>query len=129
MFQRIHFLISQALLEILIGCRVFLSGDTINPGEGSIIIMNHRNRLDWFFLWAALLHGTKPPAHRCKFVLKSGVKEIPGIGWGLQLAGFLYIHRNWEQDQRLLARSLDYFKDLGNTYQVWSRMDLGVNQN
>jgi len=95
-----------------------MSGDTIDPSEGSIIIMNHRNRLDWFFLWAALLHGNKPPAHRCKFVLKAGVKGIPGIGWGLQLAGFLYIHRTWQKDQRLLERSLDYFKDLGNLYQV-----------
>jgi len=51
-------------------------------------------------------------------VLKSGVKEIPGIGWGLQLAGFLFIYRNWEKDQRLLGRSLDYFKDLGKNYQV-----------
>lgn len=75
-------LFSQALLELLVGCRIWISGDDIDPSEGSIIIMNHRNRLDWFFLWAAMLHGTKPPAHRCKFVLKSDVKKIPGIGWG-----------------------------------------------
>lgn len=73
------------------GCRICLSGDDINPDESAIIILNHRNRylllklllfyvnnffklifsLDWFFLWAALLHASKPPAHRCKFVLKS----------------------------------------------------------
>jgi lysocardiolipin and lysophospholipid acyltransferase len=90
----------------------------INPDESSIIIMNHRNRLDWFFLWAALLHSAKPPAHRCKFVLKSDVRLIPGIGWGLQLAGFLFIYRDWVRDQLLLKRSLDYFRDLGEKYQV-----------
>lgn len=100
------------------GCRVVISGDAINPDDAAILIMNHRNRLDWFFLWAALLHATKPPAHRCKFVLKSDVRIIPGIGWALQLAGYLFIHRNWETDKNLLKRSLDYFMALGNKYQV-----------
>jgi len=111
-------IIPQALLEILMGCRVCLSGVDINPDESSLLIMNHRNRLDWFFLWAALLHSSKPPAHRCKFVLKSDVRWIPGIGWGLQLAGFLFIYRDWVRDQLLLKRSLDYFRDLGEKYQV-----------
>ncbi|CAG7825803.1 unnamed protein product, partial [Allacma fusca] len=106
------------LLELVIGCRVHLSGDSIRPEDGAILLMNHRNRLDWFFLWAALLHGVKPPAHRSKFVLKSDVRNIPGIGWGLQLAGFLFIHRNWDKDKSLIERSLNYFRDLGNKYQV-----------
>ncbi|CAL8080569.1 unnamed protein product [Orchesella dallaii] len=107
-----------SLLEILMGCRVCISGDDINPEDGAILIMNHRNRLDWFFLWAALLHASKPPAHRCKFVLKSDVRIIPGIGWGLQMAGYLFIHRNWEKDRILLKRSLDYFKAIKTKYQI-----------
>lgn len=113
-----HIFFIQCLLEIMMGCRVVISGDDINPDDGAILIMNHRNRLDWFFLWSALLHATKPPAHRCKFVLKSDVRIIPGIGWGLQMAGYLFIHRNWEKDKALLKRSLDYFKALKNKYQV-----------
>lgn len=33
---------------------------------------------------------------------------------------FLYFlsYRNWEKDQELLKRSLDYFKDLKENYQV-----------
>ncbi|XP_035711163.1 lysocardiolipin acyltransferase 1-like [Folsomia candida] len=105
-----------SLLQLMMGCRICLSGDEIDPAESAIIIMNHRNRLDWFFLWAALLHGC--PAHRCKFVLKSYVRWIPGIGWGLQMAGFLFLHRNWKKDQEFLRRSLNYFKKLDENYLI-----------
>ena len=69
-----------SLLEICFGYSTFLSGDHIRPEENSLILLNHRTRVDWNFFWAALLHGTSPPAHNAKLVLKDEVKEIPGVG-------------------------------------------------
>ena len=69
-----------SLLEICFGCGTFLSGDQFRPEENSLILLNHRTRVDWNFFWAALLHGTSPPAHNAKLVLKDEVKEIPGVG-------------------------------------------------
>ena len=55
-------------------------GDTIHADESSLIILNHRTRLDWNFLWAALFHATSPPALNAKLVLKNQIRKIPGIG-------------------------------------------------
>lgn len=41
------------------------------------------------------------------------------LGWVMQMAGFLYIHRQWERDQKLLANMLDYLRDINYTYQVY----------
>lgn len=107
-----------ALMEVFYGVRFYLSGDAIRPGERSLIILNHRNRLDWNFFWGALAHAASPPAHNCKIVLKSGIRKFPALGWIMQMSCFLYIRRRWEDDQRLMANVLDYFKDIRHTFQV-----------
>ena len=62
------------------GVRFRLHGDLFLTGERSLIVLNHRTRVDWNFLWAALLHAAHPPAANAKLVLKDEVKSIPGIG-------------------------------------------------
>ena len=76
-----------SLLEIVFGVQTFVTGDAIRAEETSLIILNHPTRLDWGFLWSALLHSSVPPAHNAKFVLKDEVKNIPGIG---KLIYFMY---------------------------------------
>lgn len=73
-------LLSQALLECLIGTKVVVTGDAILPHDRALIIMNHRTRLDWNFLWAGMFHACKPLANRIKMVLKASVRHIPGAG-------------------------------------------------
>ncbi|XP_071450617.1 lysocardiolipin acyltransferase 1-like isoform X3 [Hetaerina americana] len=107
-----------ALMELLFGTRVSLSGDPILSAERSIVLMNHRTRLDWNFLWAAMYHASSPPSHRLKFVLKSAVRHFPGPGWVMQMSCFLYIHRSWERDKDSLGRILDYFRDLRHSCQI-----------
>ena len=68
------------LLEVLGGCQTFIGGDYFRPEENSLILLNHRTRVDWNFMWSALLHGTLPPAHNAKLVLKDDLKNIPGVG-------------------------------------------------
>ena len=69
-----------SVLEIVFGVRTYVTGDAIRSEETSLIILNHPTRLDWGFLWCALLHSSVPPAHNAKFVIKDAVKNIPGIG-------------------------------------------------
>jgi 1-acyl-sn-glycerol-3-phosphate acyltransferase len=57
-----------------------VSGDSIAAGESSLIIVNHRTRLDWNFLWSALFHYSAPESHNAKLVLKDQIRKIPGIG-------------------------------------------------
>ena len=76
-----------SLLEIVFGVQTFVTGDSIRAEETSLIILNHPTRLDWGFLWSALLHSSVPPCHNTKFVLKDEVKNIPGMG---KLIYFVY---------------------------------------
>ncbi|GLH03087.1 Uncharacterized protein GBIM_09006 [Gryllus bimaculatus] len=107
-----------ALLECLLGIRIVVNGDPVASHEHSLLIMNHRTRTDWNFLWAAMFHASQPLAHRMKFVLKDPIRHIPGPGWVMQLTCFMFIHRNWEQDKHLLAKALDYFCDIKHTCQI-----------
>nr|CAD7573851.1 unnamed protein product [Timema californicum] len=120
----------EALLECILGTKIVVTGDYILPQEAALLVMNHRTRLDWNFLWAAMFHACQPMAHRLKFVLKASIRHLPGPGpyleelapeansWVMQMACFLYIHRRWERDKALLSRTLDYFRDIGHTYQI-----------
>ena len=69
-----------SMLEIFFGSQTYLTGDIIRADETSLIILNHATRLDWNFVWLALLHASVPPAHNAKFVLKDEFKKIPAIG-------------------------------------------------
>ncbi|XP_032691038.1 lysocardiolipin acyltransferase 1-like isoform X1 [Odontomachus brunneus] len=108
-----------ALLNMF-GVKIYVSGDHISPHESAVLVMNHRTRVDWNFLWAAMYQACMPnvACHRLKFVLKDPIRHIPGPGWIMQMNGFLYITRRWEEDQGRLSRTLDYLIALGSRTQL-----------
>uniref|UniRef100_G1N1C5 Phospholipid/glycerol acyltransferase domain-containing protein n=1 Tax=Meleagris gallopavo TaxID=9103 RepID=G1N1C5_MELGA len=77
-----------ALLEMVFGAKVVVTGDGFVPGERSVIIMNHRTRMDWMFLWNCLLRYSYLRLE--KICLKSSLKSIPGFGRSLN--GILGLH-------------------------------------
>ncbi|MBN3304863.1 lysocardiolipin acyltransferase 1 [Amia ocellicauda] len=105
-----------ALLELVFGVKVVITGDGFVPGERSVIIMNHRTRLDWMFLWSCLLRYSYLRLE--KICLKAGLKAIPGFGWAMQVASFIFIHRRWEDDRRHLQAMLQYFCDIREPLQL-----------
>ncbi|XP_076635235.1 lysocardiolipin acyltransferase 1 isoform X2 [Colletes latitarsis] len=109
----------KALLKVF-GVQILVSGDHISPTESAILVMNHRTRVDWNFLWAAMYQACLPSiaTHRLKFVLKDPIRHIPGPGWIMQMNGFLYITRRWEEDQSRLSRTLDYLVALDRRSQL-----------
>lgn len=68
----------QALLELVFQVKVVITGDGFVPGERSVIIMNHRTRLDWMFLWCCLLRYSYLRLE--KICLKAVLKAVPGFG-------------------------------------------------
>ncbi|XP_060877776.1 lysocardiolipin acyltransferase 1-like [Metopolophium dirhodum] len=106
------------LMRLLFNTRFIITGDHINPFDGALLIMNHRNRLDWNFLWGGMYYSSKPPAHKLKMVLKSAIRHVPFAGWVMQLSGFLYIHRRWDHDQSSMEKQLKYFRDVNDTHQI-----------
>lgn len=117
-------------------------GDYLNPDEKTIIVMNHRTRVDWNYVWIAFYHATQNTANKLctckqpleqeneggvlniggkskiKFVLKDEIKNIPGMGWIMQLNYFLYIKRNWQEDQMSICQFVEYYKKLNYDYRL-----------
>ncbi|XP_041980217.1 lysocardiolipin acyltransferase 1-like [Aricia agestis] len=120
-------------------------GDYVDPDETTIIFMNHRTRLDWNYVWIALYHATQKPDYfecickgnakastaekgflnaisrgksKIKYVLKDEIKCIPGMGWIMQLNYFLYVKRNWQEDQLSLSQFVDYYSKLRYNVRV-----------
>ncbi|KAI8482737.1 Lysocardiolipin acyltransferase 1 [Branchiostoma belcheri] len=105
-----------ALLELVYGVRVRLTGDVIRPGERTLIIMNHRSRLDWMFLWACLLR--RGHLSKEKIILKTSLKNIPGPGWAMQVGCFLFIKRRWDEDEKIFKRMLNYLTSIRHATQL-----------
>jgi lysocardiolipin and lysophospholipid acyltransferase len=64
---------------MLIGLNVVVVGDEMRANEPSIIIMNHRTRLDWLYFWCALARQPSGIMTE-KIMLKAPLKHIPGPG-------------------------------------------------
>ncbi|KAF6321267.1 lysocardiolipin acyltransferase 1 [Rhinolophus ferrumequinum] len=71
-----------AMLETMFGVKVLITGDAFVPGERSVIIMNHRTRMDWMFLWNCLMRYSYLRLE--KICLKASLKSVPGFGPGEQ---------------------------------------------
>ncbi|XP_056616665.1 lysocardiolipin acyltransferase 1 [Triplophysa dalaica] len=105
-----------ALLELVFGVKVVITGDGFVPGERSVIIMNHRTRLDWMFLWCCLLRFSYLRLE--KICLKAALKVVPGFGWAMQMASFIFIHRRWEDDRTHMTNMLQYFCHIREPVQL-----------
>jgi len=76
----------------------------------SIVLMNHRTRLDWMFYFCVLYRMSA--LAKIKIILKRGLEKIPGLGWAMQLALFIFIKRKWEQDQEHISKFITYFSKI-----------------
>ena len=76
--NNVYIYLTQALLEYMMGLKVVITGDKMYPGERSLIIMNHRTRLDWLYFWSVLIRQSGVKTE--KIILKSLLKKIPGAG-------------------------------------------------
>uniref|UniRef100_A0A673CRD7 Lysocardiolipin acyltransferase 1 n=1 Tax=Sphaeramia orbicularis TaxID=375764 RepID=A0A673CRD7_9TELE len=77
-----------SLLELVFGVKVVITGDGFIPGE------------------------------RSKICLKAALKAVPGFGWAMQVACFVFIQRRWEMDKKHLENMLDYFCDIREPLQL-----------
>ncbi|XP_027477408.1 lysocardiolipin acyltransferase 1 isoform X4 [Zalophus californianus] len=105
-----------ALLETIFGIKVIITGDAFVPGERSVIIMNHRTRMDWLFLWNCLMRYSYLRLE--KICLKASLKSVPGFGWAMQAAAYIFIHRKWKDDQSHFEDIIDYFCDIREPLQL-----------
>nr|XP_039261111.1 lysocardiolipin acyltransferase 1-like [Styela clava] len=96
-----------ATLEKIFRVKLVITGDTIRRHEKTLLIMNHRTRLDWMFFFCCVFHCRVLNRH--KITLKSILKWIPGAGWGMQTCGYIFLERNWETDKKYITNMLNHF--------------------
>lgn len=105
-----------ALLETMFGVKVIITGDAFVPGERSVIIMNHRTRMDWMFLWNCLMRYSYLRLE--KICLKASLKSVPGFGWAMQAAAYIFIQRKWKDDKSHFEDMIDYFCNIHEPLQL-----------
>lgn len=95
-----------SLLQLIYGVEFVLTGDLLNSADDAVIVMNHPTRTDWNFIWPALFHTST--AHNTKIVLKESVRWIPGAGWAMSLARFIFLKRSWSDDRLRMDTMMDF---------------------
>lgn len=74
----VYLILYNCFTEKIFGVKVVITGDTIRRHEKTLVIMNHRTRLDWMFFFCCVFHCRVLNRH--KITLKSVLKWIPGAG-------------------------------------------------
>lgn len=61
------------------GIKIIITGDDLTKDKKrSLILLNHRTRLDWMFIW--MVHSRFEILEQLKIVLKAQLKRLPGAG-------------------------------------------------
>ncbi|KAL9952462.1 hypothetical protein ACROYT_G039724 [Oculina patagonica] len=105
-----------ALLEMMFGVKIIVTGDKPPKGENAIIIMNHRCRLDWMFFWSVVARYGELKHE--KIIMKYELKHLPGPGWAMQNSLYIFLKRRWETDESYLNSVLSYFVNSSDCLQL-----------
>lgn len=108
----------QTLVEHLFSLQLRITGDRVDSRLPSLIMMNHRTRLDWFFLWLALFRLDPWLITTEKISLKRVLKLIPGAGWAMALNAYMFLERIFERDGAKIDETIDYYRRVGGKYQL-----------
>lgn len=85
------------MAERMHGTKIEIYGDAVPPRENSLVLTNHQSMADVLV--------TLSLAWRCgrlghlKCFVKDIVKYFPGFGWGMKMLDFVYVKRDWAQDE------------------------------
>lgn len=103
------FALAVATYELIYGVKIVIQGDVskINKHCSSLIIMNHRTRLDWLFYFS--IQARYSSLRRFIISLKDELRHAPGAGWAMQAKHFLFLKRNWETDRIRIESALKHF--------------------
>ncbi|KNC82639.1 hypothetical protein SARC_05079 [Sphaeroforma arctica JP610] len=100
----------------LCGLKFVFSGDEFVSTDACIVASNHRNRLDWLFLWGLFVRYGRLQYH--KIMLKAPLKHLPGPGWATQAMCFLFVERSWEKDEAYISSWIQYYQNQNYPLQL-----------
>lgn len=106
------FALAVATYELVYSVKIVITGDVSNMDKycSSLIIMNHRTRLDWLFYFS--VQARYCSLRRFIISLKDGLRYAPGAGWAMQAKHFMFLRRNWEEDKVRIENGLKHFANV-----------------
>ncbi|MFH4975822.1 hypothetical protein AB6A40_002531 [Gnathostoma spinigerum] len=111
-------LVPVSFIEYFYGTRVTVTGEKITPNEPALIIMNHRTCLDWLFFWNVLYQMDPWLLTTEKICLKKALKFLPGAGWAMCCAAFIFLERSFKNDVHHISEVIRYYANSGRKYQL-----------
>lgn len=84
-----------------------------STGTSSLLILNHRTRLDWIFAFSLGRY-----ARHLKVVLKRDLSNLPGVGWAMQMDGFIFLRRRIAVDLARIQQAVEYLLRLQGSAHV-----------
>ncbi len=91
-------MLCQNMFECQNGIKIQLTGiENVPKSESALVISNHCSFLDF-----CLVHSVSLSCNmlgNCRYFAKDSIKYMPFFGWGMYLAGFIFLKRTWGQDQ------------------------------
>jgi hypothetical protein len=61
---------------------------------------------------------------RNKIALKELLRHAPGAGFGMQGLMYIFLRRDLETDSARMSRMVDYYADMGRSYQACPKFAL-----
>jgi lysocardiolipin and lysophospholipid acyltransferase len=109
--QALYIVQIPAIIEAVFSTRIVVSGaasiNQIARSKSLLVVANHRTRLDWLFLWHFVTRFLDPSLQ--KIVLKRQLERVPLLGLAVHLLNFLYLERNWTNDEARIERAINYW--------------------
>lgn len=94
--------------EKWVGLKFYLYGDDVPLRENALVISNHRWAVDFIVYW--MLAARKGRLGCLKLMAKDWLKFFPGFGWGGYLLDFVFLKREWAQDQSTIKATFNRLK-------------------
>jgi 1-acyl-sn-glycerol-3-phosphate acyltransferase len=95
-----------SLSERINDTHVRVSGDAVPPRENALVIANHQQMSDIPFLmiWAR----QKERLGDLKWMVKTSLKWVPGVGWGMAFLDCVFVDRDWLADRASIERTYSH---------------------
>jgi lysocardiolipin and lysophospholipid acyltransferase len=98
------------------GAELVFTGDDVPDSEPALITSNHPSEIDWLWFWSVALR--KKMAATLRIATKKMLLYVPGLGWAMDFANFVFLSRDWRFDRAQLVHSINLYKSRDG-YPFW----------
>lgn len=105
-------------VEHIVGLKVHFSGDDVPAAENAVVIANHQGMGDILVLLCLAIR--KKRIGDLKWIVKDGLKYVPGLGWGMLFIECVFLKRAWAKDETRIIHAFKKYKDA--EIPVWMMM-------